>query len=526
MLAGAAAAGAAAAGAGAAGAGAAGAGDDLPAVVRAALSRERDPASLRAHVSEAVVEMNGEQVGRVRVTASRHPRALREEAEIAGVRQVVTLIGDEGWTEDANGAVRTLSGDELFSAVIAHALIFHDYLERAELCWTENGEPHRARLEWDDRTLRIRSGAGPPARVRFGAGGLPRRFMQTLEGGLTSTEYREWRPVDGVRWPIVARQSTGDARFDLTLRTVSAAYPDTLPPDAVPRPVPRSAADFAFTDPAAARDIAVERAGALILVPVSVNGRRASFLLDTGAGATVLDAALARELGLEGRGRLQARGAAGSDAAAFVTVERFELPGVELRGQTVVTLDLAPVAEAIGRPVDGVLGYDFLSRFAVRMDYPGRRLGLWPSGTFAPDPGATRLRLQIESNVPRVEGVLNGIHRGSFLVDTGNGSALLLHSPFVREQGLQGDGGGSFRVSGVGGSDSMESASVDSLRLGDRVFRDVPALLARAESGAVAIHGAIGNIGGALFAEGVLAFDYGAASLWVAPASAASASPR
>lgn len=501
-------------------------GADFRAVVRQALARERDPASLRAHVSEAVVEIAGEAAGLVRVVASREPRALREEGEIAGIRQVVTLLGDDGWIEDANGSVRPLSGEELFAAVLSHALLFHDYLDRTELAWAEAGAPRRARLEWEDRVLFLRPEEGPPARLRFGPGGLPRQLMQTVQGGSSSISYSDWRPADGVRWPFTSRQSTGDARFDLALRTTSAAYPDELPPGAVPRPVPRSAADYAFTDPDAARDIAVERVGALLLVPVRVNGRDARFLLDTGAGATVLDASLAEELGLEGRGLVQARGAAGSDAAAFVSVELLELPGVELRGQTVVTLDLAPVASVIGRAVDGVLGYDFLSRFAVRLDYPAARIGLWPSGTYSPDPGAAVVPLRIESNVPRVDGVLNGTHHGSFLVDTGNSSSLLLHSPFVREQGLRGDDGDRIRVSGVGGHDSMETVAVDSLRIGDRVFRDLTALLARAESGAVALHGSIGNVGGGLFEDGVLAFDYSAASLWIAPATAASASPR
>jgi predicted aspartyl protease len=499
---------------------------DFRAAVREALSRERDPAALRAHVSESVVEIAGEPSGRVRVVATREPRALREEGEIAGVRQVVTLLGDEGWIEDANGTVRPLSGDELFGAVLSHALLFHDYLERDELTWTERGETRHAALEWSDQVLFLRTDRGPPARLRFGAGGLPRELSQAIEGGMSTVSYRDWRPAGGVRWPFTSRQTTGDARFDLTLRTTSAAYPDELPPDMVPRPVPRSAADYAFTDSDSARDIAAERAGALLLVPVRVNGRAASFLLDTGAGATVLDAALADELGLERRGLVQARGAAGHDAATFVTVERLELPGVVLRGQTVVALDLAAVAAVLDRDVDGVLGYDFLSRFAVRLDYPAARIGLWPSGAYPPDSGAVRVPLRIESNVPRVDGVLNGTHRGSFLLDTGNSSPLLLHSPFVREHGLRGDGGGSFRVSGVGGDDSMESVSVDSLRIGDRVFTEVTALLARVETGAVALHGSIGNVGGALFQDEVLAFDYSAASLWIAPATAASASPR
>jgi predicted aspartyl protease len=507
-------------------AGAAAAREDFRETVRAALTRERDPADLRAHASEAVVEIAGEDVGRVRIAAVREPRALREEGDIAGVRQVTTLLGDEGWIRDANGAVRALSGEELFQAVVSHALIFHDYLERDELAWSEDGTPRRAALEWRDQELLIRPERGPPARLWFGEGGLPRRLDQSIEGGVSTVTYRDWRDSDGVRWPFRSEQSTGDDRFDLALRSVSVTFPDALPENAVPRPELGSASDFAFTDPEAARRIPVEREGALVLVPVRINDRDARFLLDTGAGATVLDASLAGELGLEERGLVQARGAAGSDAAAFVSVERLAVPGVELHGQTVVTLDLSAVSVAIGRPVDGVLGYDFLSRFAVRLDYGASLLGLWPSGALSPDPDAVRVPLRIETNVPRVEGVLDGEHRGSFLLDTGNSTALLLHSPFVREHELRGDGRNRFHVSGVGGRDFMESAVVDSLRIGDRLFRDVPALLARAESGAVALHGAIGNLGGALFGDEVVAFDYGEGSLWIAPATADSASSR
>ncbi|HMB69466.1 MAG TPA: aspartyl protease family protein, partial [bacterium] len=148
------------------------------------------------------------------------------------------------------------------------------------------------------------------------------------------------------------------------------------------------------------------------------------------------------------------------------------------------------------------------------------------SGGFTPDPGAVRVPLRIETNVPRVDGVLDGEHRGSFLLDTGNSTALLLHSPFVKKHELRGDGGDRFQVSGVGGADLMEQAVVDSLRIGGRLFREVPALLARAETGAVALHGAIGNLGSALFGDEVVAFDYGEGALWIAAATADSASSR
>jgi hypothetical protein len=57
------------------------------------------------------------------------------------------------------------------------------------------------------------------------------------------------------------------------------------------------------------------------------------------------------------------------------------------------------------------------------------------------------------------------------------------------------------------------------------VFHRVETLLATSEEGALAMDDSIGNIGGALFAESRIAFDYGAGTLWLA-ASKDSASAR
>jgi hypothetical protein len=192
-----------------------------------------------------------------------------------------------------------------------------------------------------------------------------------------------------------------------------------------------------------------------------------------------------------------------------------------------VAVGLDAVAAALDRRISGILGWDLLSRFAVEIDYRHAKLALGPSGEYAPPPGAVRVGLRIEMNVPRVEGTLDGEHRGSFLLDTGNGRGLLLHSPFARAHGYGADGSGeAASVTGVGGSATMDQITIRSLALGDAEFRDVPAFVSDSDEGIVAIDEAIGNIGGALFEGGVLALDYSEESLWILPASSASASDR
>jgi predicted aspartyl protease len=500
---------------------------DLLDRVRDSLSEGRDPRAVRALRIEATIEMGGQVVGRVETVARREPRALRESLEMAGVRRELTILEERVWMKDANGAVRAATGDEIVDAHLAHALLFHEYLDGSG-----------ARLDvrpGADREIELRDAsdpASPPRTLAFAESAadphlvLPSAFRQRDHGVTVVTTFEDWRVVDGVRFPFASKQSTGDPRFDLTLRTVACEILDDLPAGAIAPPVP-DAPDFEIADADSARTIPVELVDHLVLVTAEVNGVPGSFLLDSGAGATVLDSGFASRLGLAERGVMEARGTGGSETAAFVDASTLQLPGVVLRGQTIVTIGLDGVAEALGRPIAGILGWDFLSRFAVEIDYARARLALAPSGKYEPRPGAVRVPLRIEMNVPRVEGTLDGEHRGSFLVDTGNGRGLLLHSPFARAHGYgERRSDGAVDVAGVGGSTRMDQITIRSLALGGAEFRDLPAFVSDSDEGIVAIDEAIGNVGGALFERSVLAFDYSEESLWILPPSSASASGR
>ncbi|NNE44923.1 MAG: retroviral-like aspartic protease family protein, partial [Gemmatimonadetes bacterium] len=266
----------------------------IPAAVveqtRRALSVTRDVLSVPAHQSTGTILVGGREMGSVETFAQRNPPALRETMELAGVRQTITLLGDEAWIEDMNGSVRALTGAELQAVRAAHVLLFHDYLHAdGAVAATPDGA-----------AFRLGKDAG--RELRLGENFLPETFHQSVEGSATVTRFTEWEEVDGVLWPHVAHQSSGDSRFDMTIRTTSASYPDRLPAASIPRPEVGTARDFEFAEATGALAIPIDFAGTLPLVPLQVNGRSASFLLDTGAGATVLAPGLARRLDLVPRG--------------------------------------------------------------------------------------------------------------------------------------------------------------------------------------------------------------------------------
>jgi predicted aspartyl protease len=492
--------------------------DDVLARIRDEIFVGIDPGDLRAVRAEGTIEMGGTVVGSLTTIAGRDPRAMREISEISGARQVATVLGEVAWLEDTNGMVRAATGDELTTYLLGHHLFFHRYLEGA----TEEFD-----LALDGDVIVIRPAEGHTRTLRVGHDFVPREFEQRQLGVDVTTRFSDWRRVGGVLFPFTTRQSTGDPQFDITVRTTEIELLDRLPLGAIPRPEVKDVSDFAVVDPARAADIEFALVRNLILLEVRINEAEPSwFLLDTGAGATVISTAYAETIGVTSRGTMEARGAGGSEVAGYAEIDSMSLPGIELGKQTVVTVSLDVIATALAHPVDGILGYDFLSRCAVEIDYGRRRLAIHPSGEYRPPPGRARVPLRLEANVPRIEGILEGEHRGSFILDTGNTRSLLLHSPFVRATGLDRRGWKSSEtLAGIGGRESFLEARIESLALGDVEFRDVPAMLATSEEGIGATGEAIGNIGAGLFEGGVLAFDYSEGALWI-EAVAPSASER
>jgi predicted aspartyl protease len=110
----------------------------------------------------------------------------------------------------------------------------------------------------------------------------------------------------------------------------------------------------------------------VIALPVKVNGTGPhTFVLDTGAGKTVLLPALAKELALELTPLTQetATGAGGSLAISIGSVREIEIDGTAVSDLQVAVVDLTGVEAKVGERIGGVIGYDVLSRFEVTINY-------------------------------------------------------------------------------------------------------------------------------------------------------------
>ncbi len=108
---------------------------------------------------------------------------------------------------------------------------------------------------------------------------------------------------------------------------------------------------------------------------VSINGRRGSvFVVDTGAGRTVISEELAQARGLPRGPDVLVHGLTAAQVAPTVHIGRFAMAGRRFYDLT------APVFPRRALAADGLIGLDVLGRFRLDMSIAARRINLTPSG--------------------------------------------------------------------------------------------------------------------------------------------------
>jgi hypothetical protein len=203
----------------------------------------------------------------------------------------------------------------------------------------------------------------------------------------------------------------------------------------------------------------------LIFVDVRVNGASGLFLLDTGAAASVFDPRFAEAAGVSlGRPR-EIEGRGGDVGARQGQAVQLALAGgAQARISPVVT-DLSEASAAMGVPLAGILGEDFLQGFVLTLNYRDQSVSLAGDATDPAD--ATPIRF---GRAPYVTArVLLGDHMasGDFEIDTGSNTAIEFWKPFARS--ALGDARGTRDVGlGVAGESTIERGQVDALDVAGR----------------------------------------------------------
>jgi predicted aspartyl protease len=254
-----------------------------------------------------------------------------------------------------------------------------------------------------------------------------------------------------------------------------------------------------------------------VYVKVCAGDRPLDFILDTGAGATFLDLHTAERFGIKLGSTFVGRGAgAGTIAGAQLDGASVRLAGSSLVQRVPSALDLSRLPPREGHRMDGILGYDFISRFVVAIDYVKQELRLYDAREFKYEGPGSSIPVTFSGNHPHVDAEVHltdgATLKGRMVVDVGAAGSLSLTKTFADENHLRGRVGPTIHRrsgGGVGGAVMADIGRIESLKLGDiDVARPVTSL-AGDSAGVMSGNGEwVGNIGGEILRRFTVYLDY------------------
>jgi PDZ domain/Aspartyl protease len=447
--------------------------------------------------------------------------AFVDDQQAGGIRQGDGFDTRVPWMRDVSGANTPEQGGDQVELAI------DDAYRRSNQWWT----PGRggAAIAWLGRTSRegrladhllVKPPGGKAFDVWFDADS---HFLIEVDEDAAFFHvrnlYQDWRPEDGA--PIAHRITNdpgqGPGAYEhLTLQSATLGPPRPLEAYARPdAPPPGGTIDGG----AASVTLPFRLLNNHIYVQARVDGQGPfTFIVDSG-GHTLISPALVKRLGLRSVGEFQTSGAGeGHEASGFVEVPDIALGALHLRDQVGFATNVYnPSIEGI--PVDGMVGFELIRRFATRIDYGARTITFTDPARFVPTDAGAPIPFVFYDHLPQVRGFIADLP-ARFDIDTGSRSEIDITGPFVAAHDLRArftPGVTAVTGWGVGGRVSSYVARLPSLTLGDQTIERPVADLDSSKGGAFSDPNVDGNIGGGVLQRFVVTLDYAHQILWLKP---------
>jgi hypothetical protein len=422
--------------------------------------------------------------------------------------------GKTAWSQDGSGQSRVESSD------VARELAVNASYRDKLAFWFPDRAP--AQITFIDRIAS--EGAQFDVIGIVPDGGRPFQFWINSDTHLierlveheaidTRTEYlMDLRDIEGVKVPYRVRATRGDPRQDEVVTIDKLDYNWPLTGVAFTQPV-GAGPDFAFAGSSAAVEVPFELREGHIFIPVKLNGKGPfRMLLDSDRGNILSPVAMA-EIGVKPEGNFGVAGkGANQQEIGIARIDLVDVGGVEISGMLFAAIDVTDyLARTTGVDgVAGVVGFEFLKRFPVKLDYQRLRATFYEPSRFTYTGGGVGVPFKLRGRVAVVEGSVDGAS-GSFAIDTSSWDSLNLTAPFVEKNGLvKRYGATQSFVSGTTSDDRLHSllARANTFKLG-RVSVDRPVVaLAGATGAAAGADDPVGSVGYGILRQFNITFDY------------------
>jgi hypothetical protein len=425
----------------------------------------------------------------------------------------VVLTSRSSSRRDWNGFIRAVEGEELSrlrtdtfeSSVLAFGP--PKLMEQAEVSRSDDGKLYR---------LKATAPGGKPGTWYVDAATwLPVKYERPGEDSVITTTYEQWEDLGGVLTPTrgkVSETDKPDFKWERSSLKVEAglspksfappqAGPSDVHMDAVVPPIP-----FDFDS-------------AHIIFQASLNGSKPIWwILDTGADQEVINTPRLADFGLKPYGKTAATGGGGSAEYDYATGATFTLPGVELRNQHVAVIDQTGLERALGMPLGGIFGYDFISRFVIEIDFEKKLMTLHDPANWKYTGSGFIVPVVFDNGIPFTHGTISVPTKpeipGFFVLDFGAAETMTLTSPFVKANDLVRLAQTNASVNKTAGLENQfftqqnVRGRIQKLKLGGMEVDDIPINMSVNTKGAYASSSFSGTIGESTYRRYHVFLDY------------------
>lgn len=203
-----------------------------------------------------------------------------------------------------------------------------------------------------------------------------------------------------------------------------------------------------------------------------------NFIFDTGSGGISLDSMTTVALGISGTlSDKTIRGIAGIRQVKFAYNHKLHLPGLTVDSLNFHINDYEVLTSAYGEKIDGIIGFSFISRYILKIDYDSSKMHVYTKGTMKYPRGGFLLR-PILTSIPVMTADIKDVRevRTRFYFDTGAGMCLLLSNDFASDSAFTRPKRKWFttQAEGLGGKAPMRQGVIKQIKIGPYRFRNVP----------------------------------------------------
>lgn len=332
------------------------------------------------------------------------------------------------------------------------------------------------------------------------------------QGPLTvATTFSDYRPIDGVRLPRKTVVDMGFGAEYSQILTLTRARLLGARSTSVYAPPKAILSDAEMTGGAAETRIPLRLINNHVFGPVRIDGKGPYDFLFDSAGGNLISTDVAHALGLRTEGGIPEYGTGkGVTQGQLARVGTVAIGHALMRNQIFDVAPLSALNAVEGTRMAGLVGYELLSRFVVRLDYAGGTITLIEPKHFAAATAGTPVSFRFHEHFPEVSGTFEGVP-ARFDIDTGARFELTLFRPFVEQYRLRASHPHGMEAVigwGFGGASRAYVTRASEITIGPIKIHDVITDMSTEARGGFSSANHQGNIGGALLKRFIVTFDY------------------